>query len=62
MKDITKKNVEDFVEIRNSGVCNMLSSEVRDTIGIDKDQHWYICQHFDELCEKFGIDPDEEVE
>lgn len=52
MKDITKKNVEDFVEIRNSGVCNMLSSEVRDTIGIDRDQHWYICQHFDELCEK----------
>lgn len=58
MKEITKKNMEDFLEIRESGRYNMLDRRVREEIGIDIEQHSYICGHFEELCKKYDLDPD----
>lgn len=52
---VTKEDMEIYIEIQESGICNMLSREVREIIGIDKSQHKFIMRNYAELREFYKL-------
>ena len=56
--DISEETVREFLQLRDSGKCNMLSAQVRDRLMISKDEHMYILGNLEPLCEQYGIDVD----
>ena len=45
---------ERYLEIQKSGEINMVSSRVRDVLGISKEEHQFIMTHYAELLEEFN--------
>jgi hypothetical protein len=39
----------EFLILQQSGVFNMVSPDVRDHLGISKQQHHYMLKHFEDL-------------
>ena len=56
--NISEDDFREFMDIRNGGTYNMLSSAVRESIGWTKQEHLYVLQHCEELEEKFNIHPE----
>tara|TARA_R100000315_G_C5233048_1_gene144091 strand:+ start:378 stop:581 length:204 start_codon:yes stop_codon:yes gene_type:complete len=54
--NISKSDVLEFIEIRDSGEYNMYNPVVRKMIGLDKREYKYLLNNFDEICDKYGID------
>lgn len=46
---ITSEMFKEFLILQQSGVYNMVSPEVRDHLGISKQQHFYMLKNFDDL-------------
>lgn len=56
MTDIERVTQDDFSAyegIRQSGLVNMLSPQVRELADIDKETHLAIIEHYKELCAKW---------
>ncbi len=51
--NVTKDEFERFVEVQESGVVNMVSSQVQDLADISKDTHMLILKHYSELEAQF---------
>ena len=49
----TMYDFEKYLEFQKSGELNMVSPEVQDRLGITKDEHLYILQHYSELLEEY---------
>lgn len=50
---VTQDDFADYEELRQSGITNMMSPDVRDLAGIDKETHRAIIEHYEELCAKW---------
>lgn len=46
---ITSEMFKEFLILQQSGVYNMVSPEVREHLGISKQQHFYMLKNFDDL-------------
>lgn len=56
MADIERVTQDDFAayeDVRQSGIVNMLSAQVRDLADIDKETHAAIIEHYTVLCAKW---------
>ena len=53
IEDVTQEDFSAYEEIRRSGITNMISSDVRDLAGIDKETHLAIMEHYSALCAKY---------
>ncbi len=53
LDDISQADFLAYEEVRVSGVTNMMSPDVRDLAGIDRDTHLGIMKHYSELCAKW---------
>ena len=56
MADIERVTQDDFSayeDIRQGGLVNMISSQVCDLAGIDRETHLAIIEHYKELCAKW---------
>ena len=53
LEDISIEDFQAYEEVRTSGVTNMLSSQVRELAGIDKDTHAAIMKHYSALFAKW---------
>lgn len=53
LEDISKEDFQAYEDIRQSGVVNMLSSQVEDFAGISKEVKVGIMQHYSALNEKW---------
>lgn len=51
--NISKEDFMAYEDVRQSGVVNMLSNDVRELAGINKSQHAYIIEHYGELKSKY---------
>ena len=51
--EITKEQFQQFESIRELGICNMISSEVREMTGFSKDVHHAILHQYNELMVKY---------
>ena len=49
----TMYDFEKYLELQRSGELNMVSPEVQDRLGITKDEHLYILQHYSELLAEY---------
>lgn len=52
---VKKSEFQKFRVLQMQGICNMLSSQVRDITGLTKDQHQYIIEHYSELEEMYNV-------
>lgn len=50
---VLKSQFEEFVRVQKSGEVNMLDPVVRVLCCIDRAQHIYIMEHYDELYKKY---------
>jgi hypothetical protein len=50
----TKEEFERFEKVRESGVCNMYSSDVQIYASLSRDTHRAIIRYYDILKEKYG--------
>ena len=53
LAEITEDDFLAFEEIRQSGICNMLSPQVQGLAGISKSAHLGIMRHYTELKRKY---------
>ena len=53
IEDITKEDFEAYESVRKSGMVNMISSQVQDFAGIDKETHLAIMKHYSDLDKKW---------
>ena len=51
--DITKEDFEDYVEVQESGMYNMLSPDAIMASGLDRNVYMEIISNYSELKEKF---------
>ena len=54
-----KEQFQEYVDIRNSGVTNMMDVTYITTIsdtGLDKPMCFYIMSHFEELAKEYEVD------
>ena len=49
----TMYDFEKYLELQKSGELNMVSPEVRERLGLTKDEHHYILMHYGELLEEY---------
>ena len=56
-RPITKEDFQRYVKVQESGVCNMLSSQVRDYAFLTKEQHTYILKNYKQLSDEYDIHP-----
>ena len=49
----TMYDFEKYLELQRSGELNMVSPEVREKLGITKDEHHYILEHYSELLDEY---------
>ena len=49
----TMYNFEKYLVLQKSGELNMVSPEVQSRLGITKDEHLYILEHYSELLEEY---------
>lgn len=50
---VTQEDFAAYEDLRQESIVNMLSPQVRDLAGIDKDTHHAIIEHYKELCAKW---------
>lgn len=50
---VLKEDFDNFVRVRDMGVCNMLSEDARFLSCINKEQHQSIINHFDEYKQHY---------
>ena len=50
---VSKEDFAAYEEVRQSGVVNMLSSQVRDLAGISRETHLAIIKQYEELCARW---------
>jgi hypothetical protein len=50
---VTKKQFQQYENIRELGICNMLSAEVREMTGFSMEVHRAIISQYKELLEKY---------
>lgn len=54
----TRKQFEDYIRIRDSGVTNMFALDIvcaLSVTGLTKEHCFYIMKHFDELLKEYNI-------
>ena len=51
--EITKRQFQQYENIRKLGICNMLSSDVQEMTGFSKEVHRAIISRYKELMEKY---------
>ena len=49
----TMYDFEKYLELQESGELNMVSPEVQSRLGITRDEHHYILQHYSELLAEY---------
>ncbi len=49
----TMYNFEKYLELQRSDELNMVSPEVRDRLGISREEHLYILNNYDELLKEY---------
>lgn len=49
----TMYNFEKYLELQKSAELNMVSPEVQTRLGITRDEHHYILEHYSELLEEY---------
>ena len=51
--DRTLRNFENYLELQKSGEMNMVSSAVRERLGISKEEHLYILENYSDIKEEY---------
>jgi hypothetical protein len=51
--EVTREDFEAYEEVRQSGVTNMLGTDVEALAGIDRDTHHAILRNYGDLCDKW---------
>lgn len=54
-KKPSKEKFEDYVRLQQEGTYNMLAPEVRTICNLTMGEHIYICKHYAELAEEYGV-------
>ncbi len=53
VEEITQEDFQAYEEVRQSGVTNMMSSDVQYLAGISKEVHRLIMENYTDLCKKW---------
>ena len=52
--DKMMRQFEQYLKLQKSGEINMVSAQVRERLGITKEEHVYIMEHYSELLKEYN--------